>query len=661
MKPILLAFFVLLSNLISAQKTGQPLIDSLVAALPALKEDSNKVKTYGRVATTYMQVNQQRGFNFMDSGLQLAEKIHWKRGMANLRNNKGLMVSDTGNNVLARVYFEQSYVLNKELDSKINQINNLNNIGRSYQRESSFSQAIDYYYKALALAEEIKNNEKIALVGTNIAASFGAQENWVKATEYTEMTLKYAESAKAPDHIGKALLFLGIIKMHTRDTAAAKNYMEKALKVYEEMGSKPAIAGVLVNMAELEYPNHKKQIEKMLAAQEILDAVSPGALTTIANIANLGSSYYELAQQSKQPDRNAYLQQSEEYLLRGIDLCKQAGNAEYLAKLNLSFADLEETKGNYKAALDHYKTGAATNDSLYSQEKKNELAGLDGKYKLALKDKEIEYDKLALTSEQRTRSGIIGCLTLSVIIMSLLYRQNRNRKKTNTTLMVLNNQLDEANKVKAKFFGILSHDLRGPVANLINFLHLQKNDPDLLGEGDPAAHRQTISQSAEDLLDTMEAMLLWSKEQMDDFTPNIRTVAVSDLFDHLRKFFPQTGAVQLQFIHEPDLVVLTDENYLQVIMQNLTANALKALKSNPHGRIEWKALKDGASTMLSITDNGPGISDEQIKVLYDESSSINAKTGFGLHLIRDLAKAIRYRITIRSQPGMGTTFTLTNA
>ena len=108
-------------------------------------------------------------------------------------------------------------------------------------------------------------------------------------------------------------------------------------------------------------------------------------------------------------------------------------------------------------------------------------------------------------------------------------------------------------------------------------------------------------------------------------------------------------------------MVLTDENYLQVIMQNLTANALKALKSNPHGKIEWKALKDGGSTILSVTDNGPGISDEQIKVLYDESVSLNAKTGFGLHLIRDLAKAIRYRITIRSQPGTGTTFTLTNA
>ncbi|HEY4286304.1 MAG TPA: tetratricopeptide repeat-containing sensor histidine kinase [Puia sp.] len=661
MKSILLAFLVFLVNGVSAQKNGQSLIDSLVAGLPALKEDSDKVKAYGRVAATYMQVDQQKGFNFIDSGLQLSEKLHWKKGIANLYNNKGLMIGDTGNNTLARDHFERSYVLNKELGSKINQVNNLNNIGRSYQRESNFSQAMEYYYKALALAEEIKNDQKIGMVATNITVSFLTQKNYPKATEYAEMTVKHGELAKAPDDVAKALLFLGIIKMDTKDTGAAKSYMEKAFRTYKEMNNKPQMAEVLVEMAELEYPDHKKVIEKMLAAQDILDTVSPGSLSAIANITNLGGSYYDMAMQSKQPDRNTYLQQSERYLLRGIDLCKRTGNAEYLSKIYLSLADLEETKGNYKSALDHYKSWSATNDSLYSQDKKNELAGLDGKYKIALKDKEIAFDKLTLSDQRRTQIGLIAGLLLSGIIGGLLYWQGRNRKKTNTTLMVLNDQLDEANKVKAKFFGILSHDLRGPVANLIHFLHLQKNDPDLLEAGDPAVHQQMISQSAEDLLNNMEAMLLWSKEQMEDFKPNIKTVAVSDLFDHLQKFFPQTGAIQLQFTQEPGLVVLSDENYLQVIMQNLTSNALKALQNSSNGKIEWKAGKDGGSTILSVTDNGPGISDEQIKVLYEEGSSLNAKTGFGLHLIRDLAKAIRYRITIRSQPGMGTTFTLTNA
>jgi sensor histidine kinase regulating citrate/malate metabolism len=62
-----------------------------------------------------------------------------------------------------------------------------------------------------------------------------------------------------------------------------------------------------------------------------------------------------------------------------------------------------------------------------------------------------------------------------------------------------------------------------------------------------------------------------------------------------------------------------------------------------------------------VTDNGPGIDAEQASALYHESSSFNKRTGFGFHLIRDLARAIRLQITIRSVPGAGTTFVLSAA
>lgn len=70
---------------------------------------------------------------------------------------------------------------------------------------------------------------------------------------------------------------------------------------------------------------------------------------------------------------------------------------------------------------------------------------------------------------------------------------------------------------------------------------------------------------------------------------------------------------------------------------------------------------DKTPTILSITDNGPEINEEQAKSLYTEGIGINAKTGFGLHLIRDLAKAIKYHISIESKPGMGTTFVLSSS
>ena len=80
----------------------------------------------------------------------------------------------------------------------------------------------------------------------------------------------------------------------------------------------------------------------------------------------------------------------------------------------------------------------------------------------------------------------------------------------------------------------------------------------------------------------------------------------------------------------------------------------------PGATIEWKARKEGATTLLSITDNGPGIGREQAKTLFDESVVTNEKTGFGFHLIRDLAKAIQYKIAVQSEQGQGTTFTLSS-
>ena len=225
--------------------------------------------------------------------------------------------------------------------------------------------------------------------------------------------------------------------------------------------------------------------------------------------------------------------------------------------------------------------------------------------------------------------------------------------------MVLNNQLDEANKVKAKFFGILSHDLRSPVANLVSFLQLQKNEPGLLNEEQRLRHQQKISDSAEDLLNNMESMLLWSKEQMENFKPQIKNIAVSDLFDYLQSFFPQNGNVKISFLQDPGLTVSADENYLRVIMQNLTSNAIKAVNNSPDGIIEWSAKKEGDKTILAITDNGPGINEEQMKALYDGNNiAVNRRSGFGFHLIQDLAKAIQYKILVQSQPGIGTTFIL---
>jgi signal transduction histidine kinase len=649
---------ILFPGALFAQKKGQPLIDSLIGALPALKEDTFKVKALSKIAETYLQIDPAQGIGYAQRGLGAAEKLDWKRGIARLDNVLGLLIGDTGNNNQARVYFEKSYVLNKELGNSFSMISNLSNIGRSYQRESEFSRALDYFLRALAIAEQIRSPEQMALVGTNITGAFVTQKNYGKAFEYGTMTLHNGELSHTPNNIGKALFQLGVIKLETKDSAAAKDYFGKALTVYEEMGNKPAIAQVLVSMAATESPDYKKVIGVLLQARAILDEMGPSSIISIGDLVDLGKAYYDLATHGPASDKAILLNKGEAYLKRGIQLARETGNAEYEAEMLQTLSLIEEERGEYKPALENFKTYFSINDSLFSQDKKNELAGLEGKHQIDLKDKELAIGNLRLASQQRALIGLITGLILLGIIGGLLLRQNRMRKRSNEVLMGLNNRLDEANKVKVKFFGILSHDLRSPVSNLVNYLYLLKNEPALLPADERAAHQEQISQSTEELLETMETMLLWSKEQMDHFTPDIRMVRVAALFDHLQKFFGQAGPVDIRYPDPGALEVSADENYLKVIMQNLTSNAIKALRSNPGGSIVWKAWKEGGQTFLSITDNGPGIDAAQAKALFEEGGAVNAPTGFGFHLIRDLARAIRFTLSIESAPGAGTTILL---
>ena len=103
---------------------------------------------------------------------------------------------------------------------------------------------------------------------------------------------------------------------------------------------------------------------------------------------------------------------------------------------------------------------------------------------------------------------------------------------------------------------------------------------------------------------------------------------------------------------------MPDENYLKTIVRNLTGNAISVLKNTEHPHILWKAWKEHTVSYLSITDNGPGATETQFKALYDDTHAVGIKTGLGLHLIRDLAKAIDCKLVVNSELGKGTVITV---
>lgn len=318
-----------------------------------------------------------------------------------------------------------------------------------------------------------------------------------------------------------------------------------------------------------------------------------------------------------------------------------------LAETYRLYSRFEKQQGNYRSSLDFFERFHQLNDSIYSQENKNRLAALQSSNEIELRDQKIEIgDQTIKEKVKQTWILVIGLFIVSILGAWIFYQNHKTKKK--------NQELDEANRIKTRFFSILNHDLRSPVGDLIRFLHLKKENPEIMDDATRDRLDDQTMESAENLLASMEDLLLWSKGQMEHFQPYPNDVSISRLFEAIKLNFSGKQNVVLLFDNPEHIKLFTDKNYLKTIIRNLTSNALKVLENNNNAQITWKAWSEGHHKFLSITDNGPGGKDEQFRALYDEKMTIGIKTGLGLHLVRDMAKAINCKVSVNTQVGKGT-------
>ena len=127
----------------------------------------------------------------------------------------------------------------------------------------------------------------------------------------------------------------------------------------------------------------------------------------------------------------------------------------------------------------------------------------------------------------------------------------------------------------------------------------------------------------------------------------------------------EAQAAQKQVIIHEDLAVTTvpgDYNILSIALRNLLTNAIKF--SDKQGNIWINAEKKTDTVVLSVKDEGVGMSNEQIKELQAQQQSSSAGTagekgtGLGLYLVQELLQKINARLEVSSEKGKGSTFSI---
>ena len=209
----------------------------------------------------------------------------------------------------------------------------------------------------------------------------------------------------------------------------------------------------------------------------------------------------------------------------------------------------------------------------------------------------------------------------------------------------------------------LSHDVRTPLTTLIGYLDAVHRQ--LVTGDEREAYMETARKKAHDLKEYIDILFDWFRLNSDEFAMDREILEAAELTRNILidwiPVFEDTGFdYDIQIPDRPAQVSLDAECYRR-ILNNLIQNVL----SHSHGSwVEIRMLQKAREVSISVSDNGVGMESEDLKHIFErlykcDRARSEKGSGLGLSIARQLTEKMGGRITVQSQPGKGTRFTLT--
>ncbi len=230
-------------------------------------------------------------------------------------------------------------------------------------------------------------------------------------------------------------------------------------------------------------------------------------------------------------------------------------------------------------------------------------------------------------------------------------------------------ELQVANRAKTEFLAVMSHELRTPLNAIGGYAELL--DMGLHGPITPEQRTalDRIQRSQRHLLGLINGVLNYTKSEAGAVHYEVADVSLPEVLAECGTLVgPQARAKGLTL--QPDscaepLSARADGEKLRQIVLNLLSNAVKFTRSG--GRVSLECVAHGGGTVaVRVADTGRGIASDQLERVFQPFVQLDASltrthegTGLGLAISRDLARGMGGDLTVASEVGVGSTFTLT--
>ena len=238
------------------------------------------------------------------------------------------------------------------------------------------------------------------------------------------------------------------------------------------------------------------------------------------------------------------------------------------------------------------------------------------------------------------------------------------RKISEAKLIDSEKQLKIINADKDRFFSIISHDLKSPFVGLIGYSEMIATDYESFSTEELKSMMNDIYQISKNTFSLLQNLLDWSRIQtgkMEITFEKLNLLEMTKNIISLLELNARQKSIHLIPEIDENLTVFADEDMLKTVIRNLVSNAIKF--TNSGGRILISAGIVGEKILISVTDDGVGMTEEVLDKLFridvnhtQKGTNEEEGTGLGLILCQEMIKKHNSEIRVESQIGNGSRF-----
>ncbi|WAU72937.1 sensor histidine kinase [Acinetobacter sp. TR11] len=246
------------------------------------------------------------------------------------------------------------------------------------------------------------------------------------------------------------------------------------------------------------------------------------------------------------------------------------------------------------------------------------------------------------------------------------FMQKLELKVNHDELKELYEQEAALNFSKTKFFSIISHDLRAPFHGLLGFSEILAKERDTLDESSIQNIADYLYDTSQSTYNLLESLLNWSMAEGGRFVyhpMNFKLRQITNIVTDVLKTLAIKKNIQLINEVDENLKVYADMNMITSVIQNLVSNALKFTDVDGSGKVYIQAQNKGTYIEVYVKDTGLGMTQEQIKDLFQPRVKMSFKgtagekgAGLGLSLCKRFVDLNHGEISVSSNEGEGTIF-----